>query len=65
MFLPSLEPRRFTWYSDEKKERIELLKELRDIAMKFFRGNCAENRDGYRLSGMLERLDEIIEELKQ
>ncbi len=47
-----------------KTERNELLDELRDIALKFYRGNNAENRDGFRQVGMVERLEAIIYKIK-
>lgn len=47
-----------------KRERAELLDELRDIALKFYRGNHQENRIGYKEAGMLDRLDVIIRRLK-
>ncbi len=40
--------------------RQEAAAEVRFIALKFFRGNCQENRDGFQGAGLLNRLDVLL-----
>jgi len=37
----------------------EAAEEMREIALKFFRGNYASNREGFKEAGMLTRLEEL------
>ncbi len=39
----------------------EAAEEMREIALKFFRGHNAEHRQGYKEAGLLDRLQKLRE----